>query len=102
MSISQPDEKLYPGMTVNLWLTGLTASFDGDDLDLEEATVEFDILDMAGEVVAEPATAELEENGSWRLIVTLPDTPGSYTVRVDVSVEGANFKARQRIKVERY
>jgi len=71
--------KLYPDMTVSLWMHNLTPVFAGDSIDLNEVDVTFALADSEDTiVVASGAAVPIGE--SFRRIVTLPTTPGRYVV----------------------
>jgi hypothetical protein len=71
--------KLYPGMTVSLWLNGLAPVFGGDSLDLNEVDVTFAIADSEDTIVVASGVAT-QIGESFRRIVTLPSSPGRYVV----------------------
>jgi hypothetical protein len=70
---------LYPEQTGSIWLHDLAPTFSGDTLDLDTVDVTFAIADKGGNIIMDVDDATKVDT-SFRLLFTVPDAPGRYTV----------------------
>lgn len=69
--------RLYPEMTVSLWLRDLAPVFSGDTIDLNTVTVTFALSNSDNAVVIAADNA-VPIGTAFRRVITLPVTPGRY------------------------
>jgi hypothetical protein len=91
----------HPGNTASLWLHELAPIYSGDSITLANATVTVSMANRKGEVVIEAAEATLiEAEESFRLVCTLPDTPGWYEAIFEIEAGEAMLTLTAPIVVE--
>lgn len=81
MTIATPPT-YYPGMTVRVTLTDLTHISDGTVTSADDASVSFEVQDLAGTVDYTGAGTAVGDD--WHLDFPAPSTPGAYKVVASV------------------